>query len=160
MSIGAEHRPYTIRRLAGFGLSDRASLSTLSIQYSCWAASYSTRVMWPINYSGAVMRTDSTPAPDFASAVTGGSGGALVEVWAVPGASRTEITGLHGDAVRIRVSAPPEGGKANRALENVLAAIAGVEVSLIRGQRSRRKRFLVKDVSPADLVRLLTEQTG
>jgi uncharacterized protein (TIGR00251 family) len=116
--------------------------------------------MWPINYSGAVMRTDSTPAPDFASAVTGGSGGALVEVWAVPGASRTEITGLHGDAVRIRVSAPPEGGKANRALENVLAAIAGVEVSLIRGQRSRRKRFLVKDVSPADLVRLLTEQTG
>jgi len=116
--------------------------------------------MWPINYAGVLMRADNSVAPDFAKAVTGGPGGALVEVWAVPGASKTEITGLHGDAVRIRVSAPPEGGKANRALENVLANIAGVEVKLIRGQGSRRKRFLVKDVGPADLVRLLTGQTG
>ena len=101
------------------------------------------------------------PAPiDYAGAVTGTVGGAIVEVWAVPGASKTEIAGLHGGALRIRVAAPPEGGKANRALEKVLSAISGTEVELIRGPGSRHKSFFVKDVSPSALARLITGQAG
>lgn len=83
-----------------------------------------------------------------------------MDVWAVPGSSRTEIAGMHGGALRIRVSAPPEGGKANRALEDVLADISSAQVVLVRGPGSRRKRFLVKDVEPAELVRLVSGQTN
>jgi uncharacterized protein (TIGR00251 family) len=82
-----------------------------------------------------------------------------VDVWAVPGSSRTEIAGMHGGALRIRVSAPPEGGKANGALKDVLACIASARVVLVRGTGSRRKRFLVEGVEPAELVRLISGQT-
>ena len=83
----------------------------------------------------------------------------MVDVWAVPGAATTEITGVHGDALRIRVSAPPEGGKANRAVEQVLATITGARVELVRGPGSRRKRFLVENLEPSEVVRLVSKQT-
>ena len=53
--------------------------------------------------------------------------GATVEVWAVPGASKTEISGLHDGALRVRLATPAEGGKANRALERLLKR-AGYDV--------------------------------
>jgi hypothetical protein len=105
------------------------------------------------------MDTGPTVEPDYASAISAGPGGSFVDVWAVPGASRTEIAGMHGGALRIRVSAPPEGGKANRALADTLAGISRAQVVLVKGQSSRRKRFLVKDVEPADLVRFVSGQT-
>ena len=82
-----------------------------------------------------------------------------MDVWAVPGASRTEISGVYGGALRIRVVAAPEGGKANRVIEKVLKAATGAPVELISGQWSRRKQFLVKGVEPSELVRLLSGQT-
>jgi uncharacterized protein (TIGR00251 family) len=83
----------------------------------------------------------------------------MVDVWAVPGAARTEITGVHGNALRIRVSAPAEGGKANRALEEVLTTITGARVKLVRGTGSRRKRFLVESLEPSEVVRFVSKQT-
>jgi uncharacterized protein (TIGR00251 family) len=116
--------------------------------------------MRPIHYSDNPMSIKE-PAPiDFARAVTSTVGGTIVEVWAVPGASKTEIAGLHGGALRIRVAAPPERGKANRALEKVLSAISGTDVELIRGPVSRRKSFFVKDVGPSALAHLIAGQAG
>ena len=106
------------------------------------------------------MSRDLPAVHEIARAVTVGAVGAVIEVWAVPGASRTEIAGLHGGALRIRVAAPPEGGQANRALEKVLATITGAEVELIHGHGSRRKRFSIKGVSPEALARLLSGNTG
>jgi hypothetical protein len=106
------------------------------------------------------MSTDQPAVHEIARAVTAGAGGAIVDAWAVPGASRTEIAGLHGGALRIRVAAPPEGGKANRALEKILTTITGADVKLIHGHGSRRKRFFVKDVNPAALARLIAGQIG
>ncbi len=97
--------------------------------------------------------------PDYESAVLAATGGSWLDVWAVPGASRTEIAGMHDGALRIRVAAVPEGGKANRALENLLSALARTSVELVGGQTSRRKRFLVRDITPAELVRLIAGQT-
>jgi len=59
-----------------------------------------------------------------------------------PGAKRSEIAGLYGDAVKIRLAAPAVDGTANAALIALLADAFGVperEVTLVRGVTSRRK---------------------
>lgn len=59
-----------------------------------------------------------------------------------PGAKRTEIAGTHGDALRIRIQAPPVEGKANAELVRYLAGAFGVpvrQVTLVRGDLSRHK---------------------
>lgn len=71
-------------------------------------------------------------------------GGVVVTVWAVPGASRTEIKGLHGDAVKVRVSAPAEEGRANGEICRLLHELTGRPAELISGARSRRKRILLR----------------
>jgi uncharacterized protein len=67
---------------------------------------------------------------------------ALLNVKVVPGARRSEVAGRHGDGVKVRVAAPPEDGKANRALLEVLADALGVrasDLSIIRGHASPHK---------------------
>jgi uncharacterized protein (TIGR00251 family) len=59
-----------------------------------------------------------------------------------PGARRTEVAGTHGDALRIRLAAPPVEGRANAALRHYLAGVFGVPqraVTLLRGETSRQK---------------------
>ena len=59
-----------------------------------------------------------------------------------PGAKKTEIVGIHGDALKIRLAAPPVDGKANAALIAFVAdrlGLAKSAVSLKSGQTSRRK---------------------
>jgi uncharacterized protein (TIGR00251 family) len=70
-----------------------------------------------------------------------------------PGAKRTEPAGLHGDALKIRLAAPPVDGKANEALIAFLAKTLGVpksKVELVSGQTSRAKRIRIADVSAAE----------
>jgi len=67
-----------------------------------------------------------------------------------PGAKKTEVAGLHGEALKIRLAAPPVDGMANEALVKFLAEMLGLPksaVSLKSGQRSRRK---VLEISSAD----------
>jgi uncharacterized protein (TIGR00251 family) len=73
--------------------------------------------------------------------------GTEVLVWVVPGASRTEITGLHDGALRIRVVAPPEGGKANKVVVAMLATTTGAPARLLSGGTSRRKRILLEGLN-------------
>src|SRR6476661_7741519 len=71
-------------------------------------------------------------------------GSVELSVHAQPGAGRTQITGRHGDALKIRVAVPPEHGRANDALAKVLADVFGVatkEVAITSGEKSRTKRF-------------------
>jgi uncharacterized protein (TIGR00251 family) len=67
-----------------------------------------------------------------------------------PGAKRTEVVGVHGDALKLRLAAPPVDGRANEALVRFLAASFGVtlqQVIVLHGQASRRK--LVRIERPA-----------
>ena len=60
----------------------------------------------------------------------------------VPGAARSRVVGRYGEAWKVRVSAPPEGGKANDAVLGVLADALDVtrrELELISGRSSRDK---------------------
>lgn len=74
-----------------------------------------------------------------------------------PGAKKTEIAGLHGDALKIRLAAPPVDGKANAALLAFVAEMLDLPkqaVSLKSGQTSRRK--VVEAIgAPADVARRL-----
>jgi uncharacterized protein len=88
------------------------------------------------------------------------SDGALeLHVHAQPGAKRTEVVGLHGDALKVRVAAPALEDRANAALIAFIAAELGVpkrNVSLLSGERSREKRVRVAgfDGSPDVLLPL------
>ncbi len=64
-----------------------------------------------------------------------------------PGAKQTSIAGLHGDALKIRLAAPPIEGRANEALLRFVADFFKVtlrEVELKQGGQSRHKRVEVR----------------
>jgi uncharacterized protein len=68
-------------------------------------------------------------------------------VHAQPGAKRTEVAGLHGGALKIRVAAPALEDRANDALIEFIAkklAIAKRDVTLASGAKSRGKRFQIR----------------
>jgi uncharacterized protein (TIGR00251 family) len=67
-----------------------------------------------------------------------------------PGAKRSEIAGLHGEALKIRLAAPPVEGKANEALLRFIAeqfAVPLRNVELLRGAQSRHKTVKVSGSS-------------
>ena len=76
---------------------------------------------------------------------TGGDG-VTIHIHAQPGAKRTEVVGLHGDCVKLRLASPPVDGKANACLIEFLARSLGVkksQVTITRGTNSRRKTVFV-----------------
>lgn len=76
-----------------------------------------------------------------------------------PRASRTDIAGIHGDAIKIRVAAPPVEGAANQELVSFLAKQLGVPraaVRIARGETGRQKVIEVAGVQ-AETVRRLVE---
>ena len=84
-------------------------------------------------------------------------GALLVRVHAQPGARRTELAGLHGDALKVRVGAPPVDDRANDALIAFLAETFGAarrDVRLVSGDRSREKRFEIRgaQIAPETLL--------
>lgn len=79
--------------------------------------------------------------------------GVVLTLHIQPGAKKTEVVGLHGEALKIRLAAPPVDGKANAALLAFIAARLGVaksQVELVSGETSRAKRVKVGAVA-ADL---------
>lgn len=80
----------------------------------------------------------------------------LIDVWVVPGASRSGVAGEHGTALKVRVAAPPEGGRANGALVELIGGLVKAPVTLEAGDRSRGKRVRVSGVSPASVVAALS----
>lgn len=72
----------------------------------------------------------------------------------VPRASRNEIAGFEGETLRVRVTAPPVEGRANRALVRLLAKRLGVPrgaVRVVAGQASRQKLVAVDGLGDAEL---------
>jgi uncharacterized protein (TIGR00251 family) len=83
------------------------------------------------------------------------AGSSVLHVKVVPGAKRDEIVGRYGDdALKIRVAAPPERGKANSSCVRLLAAWLGVppaKVSIIRGEAQPRKTFRIEGLTQEQL---------
>ena len=94
-------------------------------------------------------------------------GAVELNVHAQPGAGRTAIVGRHGNAVKVRIAAPPERGKANESLRKLLAesfGLADSAVAIVAGETSRTKRFRLTGIEPIDfgerLDDLLAEGAG
>jgi hypothetical protein len=77
--------------------------------------------------------------------------GVAISVWIVPGSSRSRIEGRHGDRLKIRVTAPPEGGKANDEVARILEEALGSRVTLLSGMRGRSKVFAVSQLGIRDV---------
>jgi uncharacterized protein (TIGR00251 family) len=80
--------------------------------------------------------------------------GTILPVHAQPGAKRNGVLGDRAGALRVAVTAAPEKGKANAAIQVLLAESLGCrpsQISLLSGETSRQKRFLVEGVSPDEL---------
>ena len=74
-----------------------------------------------------------------------------------PGARKTEVAGQHGEALKIRLAAPPVDGKANEALLRFVAETLGLPksaVSLKSGQTSRRKVLEISGATSEAVARL------
>ncbi len=81
-----------------------------------------------------------------------------VRVRVVPRARKATIDGVHGNALKVRVTAAPVGGAANRALTALLADVLNIspwQVRLVHGERSREKVVAVVGLSPQEVARRL-----
>jgi uncharacterized protein (TIGR00251 family) len=94
-------------------------------------------------------------------------GGTTLAVHVQPGAGRTEVVGRHGDALKVRIAAPPTGNRANDAVIDLVAkefAVKKADVQVTSGATSRDKRLKLSgvDVRTAERVvdRLLAPAPG
>ena len=81
-----------------------------------------------------------------------------ISVWVTPGASRDEVAGLRQDLVHLRVSAPPRDGRANTAVEALLARSLEIpvsHVSILRGRTSRGKLVAIRGLADDEVRRRL-----
>jgi len=72
-----------------------------------------------------------------------------LRVKVVPGSSRNEIVGWLGEALKIKVTAPPEKGKANEAVIRLLAAALGIatdDISVVSGHSSPAKLVAISGI--------------
>ncbi|HET9424723.1 MAG TPA: DUF167 domain-containing protein [Gemmatimonadaceae bacterium] len=86
-------------------------------------------------------------------------GGVRFAVHVQPRASRTEVAGTHGDAVKIRLQAPPVDDAANEMLVEFLSerfAVAARNVRIVAGAHSRAKTVEIDGLTADDVRRILT----
>jgi uncharacterized protein (TIGR00251 family) len=92
-------------------------------------------------------------APWYRASATGW----LIEVHAQPGARRSEVAGLHGERLKVRIAAPAVDGRANEALERYVAARLDLPKRagrVVKGERSPDKRIAI-DAAGVAVERLL-----
>lgn len=84
--------------------------------------------------------------------------GVVLTLHIQPGAKQTAVAGLHGEALKIRLAAPPVDGKANECLIGFLAVTLGVaksSLALVGGASSRSKRVRVEGVTATRVAQCL-----
>jgi uncharacterized protein (TIGR00251 family) len=96
-------------------------------------------------------------------AITDHAEGLILPVRAQPGARKTGVLGEQGGALKVAVTAPPEDGRANKALVEALRDLLKLkrsEVELLSGATSREKRFLIRGLSRDALQQRLNNLLG
>ncbi|QDA31469.1 YggU family protein [Thermococcus indicus] len=83
--------------------------------------------------------------------------GTLLLVYVQPKAKRNEIEGIDEwrGRLKVKIKAPPVEGKANKELVKFLSKLLDAQVELVRGETSREKDLLVKNLKPEEVKRKL-----
>jgi len=87
--------------------------------------------------------------------------GVVLTIHVQPKASKTACVGIHGDAFKIRVAAPPVDGAANEALVRFLAtefSVPTADVQIESGASGRHKRVRLRGVTAARVVARFTQK--
>jgi len=93
-----------------------------------------------------------------ALAIVAHEDGSILPVVAQPGARRDAVLGVRAGSLRVAVTAPPDKGKANAAIQTLLAEslrCKPAQVGLVSGATSRQKRFRILGLDPESLRRRL-----
>ena len=88
------------------------------------------------------------------------SDGVVLRVRVQPRSSKSGITGVVGDCLKVSVNAPAAEGAANRACRELLAKSFGIakgRVEIVSGLKSREKRILLKEVDEASISSRISE---
>ena len=86
--------------------------------------------------------------------LSGSGNGVLMGVRVSPGASRSRVMGEHGGRLKLSVAAPPERGKANEAVVELLAKELRVkksQITVVRGETSKQKTVLIGGVTMEEM---------
>jgi uncharacterized protein (TIGR00251 family) len=86
--------------------------------------------------------------------------GCVLSVRAQPNARRNAVLGLQADALKVAVAAPPEDGRANAAIAEVLRQAFGLkrsQVELLSGPTHRMKAFLLREMDAEEVLRRVAE---
>ena len=84
--------------------------------------------------------------------------GAILAVKVVPGSSRSCVAGHLGSALKVRIAAPAEKGRANKELVRVLAKLLGVPgkaITIVAGEQNANKQVHIAGVAGGDLIERL-----
>jgi uncharacterized protein (TIGR00251 family) len=79
-----------------------------------------------------------------------GKNGLLLSVHIQPNAKKSEVVGLHGGALKIKIHAVPEDGKANEEIIKVLSKILGIaksNITIQSGATSRKKNIALAEIT-------------
>ena len=93
----------------------------------------------------------------WAREVVGKESGVELFLHCQPGAKKTEVKGVHGDRLKIRLAAPPLEGRANEALIAWLSKTLGIpthQIELISGDTGRQKRVRILGLHLLDVMAL------
>ena len=92
--------------------------------------------------------------------ISGTSGAAIIRLHLQPRASKTELCGVQGDELRVRVTSPPVDDAANRLCTEFFAKAfktAKSNVTIISGHKSRHKRLHIYGTTPQKAAAVLAE---
>lgn len=87
--------------------------------------------------------------------------GVRLTVKVQPRSNRNQVVGVEGDALKVKITAPPVDGEANRALLEFLAEKLGVAKSRLRilnGESGRRKVIFIGGVGPVEVAKKLVQE--
>lgn len=96
-------------------------------------------------------------------AITPHAEGCILAVRAQPGARKAGVAGEQAGALKVAVTAPPEDGRANQAITELLRDWLGLkrsQVELVGGATNRHKLFLIRGMTMQELARRLSEKLG
>lgn len=88
--------------------------------------------------------------------------GVLLRIKVVPNARKDEMVGLIGDRLKVRVSAPPENGKANKAVCVLISKILRIKmnaVSVVSGESSPCKSVAIEGITKSNLSKVINQTT-